>query len=74
MAGRVKVCAECGGAIVRVRFAATSMGKVARVCSLECAYRLETKVPELAADREALRLQECASEREQMAAVWGEVA
>lgn len=72
MAG--KVCAECGSQIARARFASTDTGKVARVCSWACLHAFEAKVPGLAEQRRAEQLSDAASEREQMSAVWGEVA
>ena len=71
MARKVRVCAECGGTIARARFASTGTGKVARVCSWACLHAYEDKVPGLAAERRADQLSDAASEREQMAAVWG---
>jgi len=69
MAG--KVCAECGREIARIRYAETGTGKVARVCSRECVRAFEAKGPGLAEQRRAEQLSDAASEREQMAAVWG---
>ena len=67
MAG--KVCAECGGKL-RGRFYAQAYdgGPRVRVCSDRCAY-YHAKGMDCG---DTSQRQECANERQQMAAVWGD--